>query len=113
MLKHLLPAREPAGAPSPGPASSSIEVTPRPVDIKCMGRRYRATGADGTLTITDVTDITRPVRLGTAHPDGAGTWQVRTARRSCRTPARDLADAIALLHEIAWPTRPLWPQGPS
>ncbi|PYC76647.1 hypothetical protein C7C46_21965 [Streptomyces tateyamensis] len=78
-----------------------------------MGRRYRATGADGTLTITDVTDITRPVCLGAAHLDGAGTWQVRTARRSCRTPARDLSDAIALLHEIAWPTRTPWPQAPS
>ncbi|MQS17119.1 hypothetical protein F7Q99_34280 [Streptomyces kaniharaensis] len=113
MLKHLPPAQEPTGAPSTGSASYSTEATPRPIVIKCMGRRYRATGADGTLTITDVTDITRPVPLGTAHPDGAGTWQVRTARRSCRTPARDLPDAIALLHEIAWPTRTLWPQAPS
>ncbi|MFJ3220230.1 hypothetical protein ACIPLC_30460 [Kitasatospora sp. NPDC086801] len=73
--------------------------------VKCMGRTYQVTVPDtaAAVTITDVTDITRPALLGTALPDDAGTWQVSTARQPCSTRARDLLHAAALLHEAACP----------
>ncbi|ACU75297.1 hypothetical protein Caci_6445 [Catenulispora acidiphila DSM 44928] len=40
------------------------EVSGAGTVVKCMGRTFSAVAADGEVTITDVTDITRPVRLG-------------------------------------------------
>lgn len=45
--------------------------------VKCMGRTFSAVAADGEVTISDVTDITRPVRLGVARGrDADGRWRI-------------------------------------
>jgi len=81
------------------------EVTSRPTTVKCMGRTYGAVAADGSVVISDVTDITRSVVLGTARPDATGVWDVRTPRGARLAGARDLLHAVAVLREAGWPPR--------
>ncbi|WP_034091538.1 hypothetical protein [Streptacidiphilus albus] len=79
------------------------EVTSRTTAVKCMGRTYGATAADGTVTLHDVTDPTKPLLLGIAHrrtPDG---WEIRTARDAQLRDTADLLHAIALLRQAQWP----------
>ncbi|NUP51585.1 MAG: hypothetical protein HOW97_30345 [Catenulispora sp.] len=52
------------------------EVSRRTV-VKCMGRTFSAVAVDGEVVIADVTDITRPVRLGAARERFAdGRWRI-------------------------------------
>jgi len=70
-----------------GPAEAADEQVDRVFEIdevpghgtvvKCMGRTFSAASADGEVTITDITDITRPVRLGVARDrDPDGRWRI-------------------------------------
>ena len=53
------------------------EVSGHGTVVKCMGRTFSAMAADGEVIITDVTDITRPVRLGVARGrDTDGRWRI-------------------------------------
>jgi hypothetical protein len=79
------------------------EVTSRTTAVKCMGRTYGATAADGTGTLNDLTDPTKPLLLGTAHRHTADGWQIRTARDAQLPCTADLLHAIALLRQAQWP----------
>jgi hypothetical protein len=53
------------------------EVSGHGTVVKCMGRTFSAMAADGEVTIADITDITRPVRLGVARGrDTDGRWRI-------------------------------------
>jgi hypothetical protein len=78
------------------------EVTAKKTVIKCMGRTYAAVAADGEVAITDTTDITHLVQLGTARSrDEHGAWQVVTARNEYVLTTSDLLRAVAALRESA------------
>ena len=81
------------------------EVTSRTTVVKCMGRTYGATSTQRAVTISDITDITHPVPLGTALLDGTGAWEVRSIGGRSLTSARDLLHAVAVLREFHWPPR--------
>ena len=70
--------------------------------VKCMGRTFSAVAAEGVVTITDVTDITRPVRLGVARERNAdGRWRIVGANgRDILTSASLLRAAIALRQAV-------------
>jgi hypothetical protein len=70
--------------------------------VKCMGRTFSATAADDEVTITDITDITRPVRLGTARErDTDGRWRIVGSNgRDILTTASLLRAAIALRQAV-------------
>jgi hypothetical protein len=81
------------------------EVTAQPLVVKCMGRTYRAVAVRGEVRITDQTDVTTPVLLGTALAVAGGTWEVRTARGEHLVSTADLLKAVATLREAvaaAW-----------
>lgn len=65
---------------TPAPDAQVFEIDEVPghgTVVKCMGRTFSAAAADGEVSITDVTDITRPVRLGVARePDAEGRWRI-------------------------------------
>ena len=71
--------------------------------VKCMGRTFSAVAADGEVTITDVTDITRPVRLGVARGrETDGRWRiVGPHEQDVLTTASLLRAAIALRQAVA------------
>lgn len=79
------------------------EVTSRPITVRCMGRSYRVSAQDGTVIFQDVTDITRPVTLGTAHPTDSGAWDIVTARGRHLAPATELLPVLAALRHAYWP----------
>ncbi|MEZ0112455.1 hypothetical protein ABH920_006477 [Catenulispora sp. EB89] len=70
--------------------------------VKCMGRTFSAVAADGEVTISDVTDITRPVRLGVARARGTdGRWRiVGPNEQDVLTTASLLHAAIALRQAV-------------
>jgi len=109
MTDQLNRAEEATCTRPPGPhrVLGLDEVTSRTTVVKCMGRTYGATSAQGTVAISDITDITRPVPLGTALPDGTGAWEVRGVGGRSLSPARDLLHAVAVLRERHWPPRDL------
>ncbi|MFF2076132.1 hypothetical protein ACFVXG_15390 [Kitasatospora sp. NPDC058162] len=82
-------------------------MTLRTTVFKCMGRTYGTIPFQGAVVITGITDITCPVPLGDALPDGTGTWEVRSVGGRSLTPARDLLHAVAVLHELRRPPRNL------
>jgi len=83
------------------------EVTAQETVIKCMGRTYSAVASDGEVSITDTTDITRLIQLGTARSrDDSGAWQVVTTRNEHVTTTADLLRAVTALRESARPTFP-------
>jgi hypothetical protein len=109
-MDQLLQAQDAACARPPAPhgALGLDEVTSRTTVVKCMGRTYGATSAQGTaVAISDITDITRPVPLGDALQDGTGAWEVRSSSGRSLTSARDLLHAVAVLREFHWPPRDL------
>ena len=56
---------------------SDIDEVSRQTVVKCMGRTFSAVAVDGEVVIADVTDITRPVRLGVARGRCAdGRWRI-------------------------------------
>ena len=71
--------------------------------VKCMGRTFTAMAADGEVAITDVTDITRPVRLGVARErDTDGRWRIVGLNgQDILTTASLLGAAIALRQAVA------------
>ncbi len=79
------------------------EVTSRATTVKCMGRRYAVVRTGTGVSISDVTDITHPVALGTVEPGGSGGWEVRTARGVFLGPTGDLLPAVVALREAGWP----------
>jgi hypothetical protein len=81
------------------------QTTTSTTRLKCMGRTYGAVAAEGTVSISDITDITRPVQLGTARADHDGGWEVHNARGHRLDCARDLLHAVAVLRQAIWPTR--------
>lgn len=89
--------RSGAGMPVPE------EVVSRNATVKCMGRTFGCVRAGAAVSISDVTDITRPVALGTAEPDGDGTWRLRTVRGVRLAPTVGLLHAVAALREANWP----------
>ncbi|GGZ65371.1 hypothetical protein AB0P12_28815 [Streptomyces subrutilus] len=81
------------------------EILTRPEVFKCMGRSYSVLRREEAVVIQDITDITRPLLLGTAEPGDTGLWDLRTpqglaAGRTCGT-----LQAIAALRAAAWPPR--------
>ncbi|ACU71656.1 hypothetical protein Caci_2743 [Catenulispora acidiphila DSM 44928] len=69
------------------------EVSGAGTVVKCMGRTFSAVAADGEVTITDVTDITRPVRLGVARGrDADGRWRIIGPN------GQDIVTTASLLH---------------
>jgi hypothetical protein len=79
------------------------EVTSHTTAVKCMGRTYGATAANGTVTLHDLTDPTKPVLLGTAHRRTPDDWEIRTARDAQLPRTANLLHAIALLRQAQWP----------
>jgi hypothetical protein len=79
------------------------EVTSRVTTVKCMGRCYAVVRTGTAVSISDVTDITRPVELGTVEAVASGTWEVRTARGVLLAPTGDLLPAVVALREAGWP----------
>lgn len=51
----------------------------------------------GAVVFTDVTDIPRPVVLGTATPAGGGLWEIITARGARLPDAADLLPTLVAL----------------
>jgi hypothetical protein len=80
-------------------------MMPPATTVKCMGRTYGTAATDGTVTICDLTDITRPVPLGTAQANETGTWEIRTIRGVHVTRTLDLLHAVAALRQANWPPR--------
>ena len=82
------------------PVPSIGEVTSEEIVVKCMGRTYSAVAADSEVAITDTTDITHLIPLGSARArDERGAWQVVTIRNEYVTTTTDLLRAVAALHE--------------
>ena len=85
------------------------EVTLKETVVKFMGRTYSAVatggengnqGGTGEVSITDTTDITRHIPLGTARSrDEHGAWQIITVRDECVMTTIDLLSAVAALRE--------------
>src|ERR1700759_1959109 len=96
-----------ATAPSRLPPSPGVlgldGVTSCATAIKCMGRTYGVAPVDGGVGISDLTDITRPIPLGTARADGSGNWEVRTVDGTLLTGTPDLLHAVAALRRSRWP----------
>ncbi|MER6394795.1 hypothetical protein ABT263_01850 [Kitasatospora sp. NPDC001603] len=90
----------PTGPPGPPTAQVADEVTPNSAVVKCMGRTYGTIPFQGAVVVTDITDITCPVPLGDALPNGDGAWEVRSVGGRSLAPARDLLHAVAVLHEL-------------
>lgn len=90
--------RGPTTAAPNAPAADEAPLTA--AVVKCMGRTYGTLPFQGAVIVTDITDITCPVPLGDALPDGAGAWGVRSVGGTSLAPARDLLHAVALLHEL-------------
>ncbi|WP_405015767.1 hypothetical protein OHV05_00685 [Kitasatospora sp. NBC_00070] len=82
-------------------------MTLPPAVVKCMGRTYGTAPAQGAVAVTDITDITCPVPLGDALPDGTGAWEVRSVGGRDLAPARDLLHAVSLLRGFHWPSHHL------
>ncbi|GAA1878204.1 hypothetical protein [Streptantibioticus ferralitis] len=80
-------------------------MTPLATTVKCMGRTYGTAATDGTIAISDLTDITHPVPLGTARANDTGTWEVHTTRGVHVTRTPDLLQAVAVLRQANWPPR--------
>lgn len=78
------------------------EVSVERTVVKCMGRTFSAVAADGEVVITDITDITRPVRLGVARQRSAdGRWRiVGPHERDILTTASLLRAAVALRQAV-------------
>lgn len=107
MMDQVNRDEDPACARPSGPPRvlGLDEVTSRTTVVKCMGRTYGATSALGTVAISDITDITRPMPLGDVLLDGTGAWEVRSVGGRSLTSARDLLHAVAVLREFHWPPR--------
>ncbi len=109
-MDQLIRAGDAEGAararpPDPHRALGLDEVTSRTTVVKCMGRTYGAARARGAVAISDITDISRPVPLGTAVVDGTGAWEVRGVGGRGLASVRDLLHAVAVLRESHWPPR--------
>ncbi|MEU5049110.1 hypothetical protein [Streptomyces sp. NPDC021096] len=79
------------------------EVTARPTAIRCMGRSYHASAQGDTVVFHDVTDITRPITLGTAHRTDGHAWDIVTARGRRLPPATELLPVLVALRRAYWP----------
>ena len=76
------------------------EVTAKATVIKCMGRTYAAVAVNNEVRITDTTDITHPIRLGSARAKhGNGVWDIVTDRNDLVTTTQDLLCAVTALRE--------------
>ncbi|WP_460624861.1 hypothetical protein [Kitasatospora kifunensis] len=64
--------------------------------VKCMGRTYAVTGTTDQLVLSDVTDVTRPLLLGTAVPAGA-LWDVHAPDGRALLRTGDLLPALVAL----------------
>lgn len=72
--------------------------------VKCMGRTFSATAVDGEVAITDVTDITRPVRLGVARErDADGRWRIVGSNGQDILATRSLLRAAIALRQAVRP----------
>jgi hypothetical protein len=83
------------------PAERALRLTEilSQVTIKCMCRTYRATRTQpGVITFSDVTDITCPQLLGTAHHDGS-TWEILSATGTEVLCTDELIRAVVRLRE--------------
>ena len=80
------------------------DVTTRTTFVKCMGRMYTATALDDSeVALADVTDVTRPLALGTARRAAEDLWEVRSPRGHALLRTGDLLPALAVLREATWP----------
>jgi hypothetical protein len=80
-------------------------LTSRTTAVKCMGRTYGVTAIGGAISISDLTDITHPVLLGTARANNSGRWEIHTACGGYLTETDELLHAVAELRRSHWPGR--------
>ncbi|GAA3080459.1 hypothetical protein GCM10020000_77890 [Streptomyces olivoverticillatus] len=100
----------PQGKPADGvcavdaePTLLIAEVSSRPTLIRCMGRSYRASAQDETVVFHDVTDITRPIVLGTARRTDSDMWDIVTARGHRLPSGTELLPVLVALRHAYWP----------
>ncbi|MFI6642497.1 hypothetical protein [Streptomyces sp. NPDC050504] len=78
-------------------------VTANPACLKCIGRRYSVARSGVTISIRDVTDITRPYLIGKAEPSPDGLWNICTPNGQVAGHTTETLRAITALREAAPP----------
>ncbi|MCX4744002.1 hypothetical protein OG455_00485 [Kitasatospora sp. NBC_01287] len=94
----------PCGEASPSsvpPASDGTCTASGPaLRVKCMGRTYAVVATGDHIAVSDVTDITRPLPLGSAVPAGSGLWDIHTPDGRALLRTDELLRALVALRAV-------------